>query len=286
MGSSILKLKSQWFRFQSFEVVTLGGDDLNLCVLITLFFCDQVDVVSPRWGSPLWVACRESDPSMVELLLSAGADKNQVKLNLNGWANSMEGCIPRVRMRDAESHFCVFTVSFRLTCLWFMRFNILVLLFSDRKSLKRPNPKSITFQEFPRWNITVSFPRMIQLSWLQWMSPFLVRCLLLAGCKFKELVITCQHVRGEPGTCNQHQSTMVSCSFFAQNLHCWNNSLSCPCRHEPGNPMARHPCMQLANLGSNKAFLVKFTQEVPLRWCETQSQIWPIWCYRLIIWQL
>eukprot|EP00434_Breviolum_minutum_P007861 symbB.v1.2.006936.t1/scaffold400.1/size211454/15 len=39
----------------------------------------KVDVVSPRWGSPLWVACRESDPSMVELLLSAGADKNQVK---------------------------------------------------------------------------------------------------------------------------------------------------------------------------------------------------------------
>ena len=42
---------------------------------------------------------------MVELLLSAGADKNQVKLNLNGWANLMEGCILRVRMRDAESHF-------------------------------------------------------------------------------------------------------------------------------------------------------------------------------------
>lgn len=112
MGSSILKLKSQWFRFQSSEVVTLGGDDLNLRVLITLFFCDQVDVVSPRWGSPLWVACRESDPSMVELLLSAGADKNQVKLNLNGWANLMERCIPKdERYRVAFLCFhCVFQI--------------------------------------------------------------------------------------------------------------------------------------------------------------------------------
>ena len=73
---------------------------------------------------------------------------------------------------------------------------------------------------------------------------------------------TCQHVQGRA---RDMQSTMVSCSFFAQNLHGSNNSFSCPCRHEPGNPMARHPCMQLANLGSNKAFLMKFTQEVPLR---------------------
>ena len=52
--------------------------------------------------------------------------KNQVKLNLNGWANLMEGCIPKVRMGDAESNFLCFYFLIDV----FMIHDILVLLFT------------------------------------------------------------------------------------------------------------------------------------------------------------
>ena len=116
------------------------------------------------------------------------------------------------------------------------------LLFSDRKSSKRPNPNSTTFQDFPPgWNITVSFSRMIHLKWLQWMSPSFGAMFVARRLQIQR---TCQHVQGESqGHAINNGQLFLFCIEFA-----W---FSCPCRHEPGSPMARHLCMQLANLGSN-----------------------------------
>lgn len=129
-----------------------------------------------------------------------------------------------------------------LTFSWFMIFWCYYLLFSDRKSSKRPNPNSTTFQDFPPgWNITVSFSRMIQLKWLQWMSPSFGAMFVARRLQIQR---TCQHVQGESqGHAINNGQLFLFCVEFA-----W---FSCPCRHETGSPMARHLCMQLANLGSN-----------------------------------
>ena len=86
---------------------------------------------------------------MVELLLSAGADKNQVKLNLNGWANLMEGCILRVRMRDAESHFLCFYFLIDV----FMIHDILVLLFTSIYYFLTENHQNDQIQTPPPFRI-------------------------------------------------------------------------------------------------------------------------------------
>lgn len=252
-----LNSKADGFGFSHLRFTTLGEDDPTLRVFIRWMWFLPVGGLPCGWPvarvTPAWWNC------CFQLELTKIKWNSTWMAGPIWWKEVFQGL-----GWEMQSHIFMFSLYFSD---W--RGHILVLPFSDRKSSKRPNPKSTTFQDFrPGWNITISFSRMIHLYKLITMdvpffgAMFVARRLQMQG--------TCQHVQGESqGHAINKGQLFLFCIEFA----------SCPCRHESGSQMARHLCMQLANLGSNtKGFSEMMWDPKPV--------LTDLMCYRLIIWKL